>query len=248
MGLPTRTKLTDRIIRPSNLGKWSACARKTYANIVAPVVGRGISHIRQWVGDSAHAVLAGDQPPDADYYMLYDTITPDIYVAKMQVKEIVSTTRKLIGALGFVAARWEVPVATDDVEGTLDVLLRDEALTTKSKFTIGDLKTGQRIPAGTWLQLGQYYEAYDSMPDTNLGDSILLLHVPRTPLNEQLVPHTEFRDGPQCAAVAREWAKTIAGWVDAGSLETMLPSPGYECSTCQLTVDECHVKIERIKS
>ena len=240
--------MTDRIIRPSNLGKWSACARKTYANIVAPRVGRGVNHISQWVGDAAHAVLAGGQLPDADSYMLNDAITPNLHVAKMQVEEIVSTTMNLIGGLGFKPVAWEVPVAIDDVEGSLDVLLKDEVLLSLSKLTIGDLKTGQRIPAGTWLQLGQYFEAYASMPDTNLSGRILLLHVPRTPLDEPLVPYTEFRQGSKCAAVASEWAKTIAGWVEAGTLETMLPSPGYECSACQLTVAECPVRIERNKS
>ena len=239
--------MTDRIIRPSNLGKWSACARKTYANIVAPRAGRGVTHVSQWVGDAAHAVLAGDQPQDADNYMLYDTITPDIHVAKMQIDEIVKTTLQMIGGMGFEPVAWEVPVATDDVEGTFDVLLND-TLPSVPKYTIGDLKTGQRIPAGTWLQLGQYYDAYNSMPGTNLSAWILLMHVPRTPLNEPLVPHTEFRQGPQCAAVAREWVETIAGWVDRGTLETVLPSPGYECSSCELTVAECPVRIERKKS
>ena len=237
--------MTDRIIRPSNLGKWSACARKTYADIVAPLTGRGVPHVNQWVGKAVHAVLAGDQPPDADGYMLYDAITPNLDVAKMQVVHIVSTTRNLIGGLGFEPVGWEVPVATDDVEGTLDVLLKDEALIPESECVIGDIKTGQRIPAGTWLQLGQYFEAYDSMPYTNLGARILLLHVPRTPLDQPMVPYTEFRHGPQCAAVAREWVKTIACWVDTGTLETVLPSPGYECSTCELTVAECPVRIER---
>ena len=238
--------MPDRIIRPSNLGKWSACARKTYANIVAPRIGRSVNHVSQWVGKAAHAVLAGDQMPDGDAYMLNDAITPNLHVAKMQVEHIASTTRNLIGGLGFEPVAWEVPVSTDDVQGTLDVLLKDDL--PLSKFTICDIKTGQQIPAGTWLQLGQYYEAYDSMPGTNLSDSVLLLHVPRTPLDEPLVPETVFRQGPACAAVAREWAQTITGWVDSGTLETMLPSPGHECSTCQLTVAECPVRIERITS
>ena len=239
--------MTDRIIQPSNLGKWSACARKTYANIVSPVARRGgMSRVSQWVGDAAHAVLAGYPIQDADDYMLYDSITPNLDVAKMQVDEIVETTLKLIGGMGFEAVAWEVPVSTGDVEGTLDVLLKDDVLL--GEFVIGDLKTGQRVPSGTWLQLGQYFEAYDSMPNTNLGWRILLLHVPRTPAGEPLVPHTEFRHGSQCAAVASEWVKTIAGWIDRGTLETVLPSPGYECSTCELTVAECPVRIERNKS
>ena len=238
--------MPDRIIRPSNLGKWSACARKTYANIVAPRIGSGVNHVSQWVGKAAHAALAGDQLPDGDGYLLNDAITPNLHVAKMQVEHIVSTTRNLIGGLGFEPVGWEVPVAMDDVYGTIDVLLKDDALL--GEFIIGDLKTGQRIPAGTWLQLGQYFDAYDSMSETNLGARILLLHVPRTPLHEPLVPQTVFRHGPACAAVAREWVKTIAGWVDTGTLETVLPSPGYECSTCELTVAECPVRIERIKS
>ena len=239
--------MTDRIIRPSNLGKWSACARKTYANIVAPRIGRGVNHISHWVGKSAHAVLAGDQLPDGDAYMLNDAITPNLDVAKMQVEEIVSTTRMLIGGLGFEPVGWEIPIEAGDVEGTLDVLLKDESVS--PGLTIGDLKTGQRIPAGTWLQLGQYFEAYaSSMPSNNLSARILLLHVPRTPLDQPMVPRVEFRHGPQCAAVARDWVETISGWVGTGTLETVLPSPGYECSTCQLTVAECPVRIERIKS
>ena len=240
--------MPDRIIRPSNLGKWSACARKTYANIVAPRTGRGVTHVNQWVGDAAHRMLSGADWLEFAYgYMLYDSITPNLDVAKMQVEHIVSTTRNLIAALGFEPVGWEVPVATGDVEGTLDVLLKDESPLVP-KLTIGDLKTGQRIPAGTWLQLGQYYDAYDSMPDTNLGGWILLLHVPRTPLNEPLVPYTEFRQGPQCAAVAREWVKTIAGWVATGTLETVLPSPGHECLSCDLTVAECPVRLEKEKT
>ena len=239
--------MTDRIIRPSNLGKWSACARKTYANIVAPRVGRGVNHISQWVGSAAHAVLAGDHLPDADGYMLYDTITPNLAVAKFQVEDIFETTLKILGGMGFEPVGWEVPVATDDVDGTIDVLLKNETLV--PECIIGDLKTGQRIPAGTWLQLGQYFDAYDSMmTDTNLGARILLLHVPRTPLDEPLVPRAEFRHGPACAAVAREWVQTIASWVETCSLETVLPSPGYECSNCQLTVAECPVRLERKKS
>ena len=120
--------MTDRLIRPSNLGKWSACAKKTYANIVAPRVGRGVNHVSQWVGKAAHAVLAGDQLPDGAAYILNDAITPNLDVAKMQVEEIVSTTRILIAGLGFEPVAWEVPVAAGDVEGTIDVLLKDDLM------------------------------------------------------------------------------------------------------------------------
>ena len=234
------------IVRPSNLGKWSACARKTYTNIVAPKSSRGIMRVSQWVGDASHAVLAGEAMPDIEAYMLYDAITPNATTGRVQVEEIVSTTLQTLGGLGLEPVAWEVPVATDDVEGTLDVLLKDESLV--PKFTIGDLKTGQRIPAGTWLQLGQYFDAYASMPDTNLSDWILLLHVPRTPLDEPMVPHTEFRQGPQCAAVAGEWVKTITGWLETASMDSVLPSPGYECLRCDLTVAQCPVRLEKEKN
>ena len=237
--------MPDRIIRPSNLGKWSACARKTYTNIVAPKTSRGIMRVSQWVGDTSHAVLAGKPMPPVEAYMLYDAITPNATAGLVQVDEIASTTLQLLGGMGFEPVAWEVPVVTDDVEGTLDVLLKtDDPM---KGITIGDLKTGQRVPAGSWLQLGQYFDAYFSTPDSDPNGTILLLHVPRTPLDEPMFPSVERRNGYECAAVAREWVQTITGWMETASLASVLPSPGYECLSCDLTVAQCPVRLEKEK-
>ena len=240
--------MTNRIIRPSNLGKWCGCARKSYANIVAPPA-RSVPSIAEWVGTAAHAVLAGSMKPLKPYdYMIYDSITPLFGVAKAQVGLIVGLTKHLLAAHGLVPIEWEVPVETEEIQGTIDVLMRKDhvppefSLPGDTGTIIGDLKTGQHIPFGTWLQLGEYWSAY-SRPEHEAVSQVAVIHVPRRPLGEPVTPTIEFRPAFECADIAERWVRTIHGWVETGRLDTMLPSPGFECAGCQLTIEECPVRI-----
>ena len=238
----------SEITRPSNLGEWATCAKKMRHLAANPRAGRGGSHIAGWVGDSVHDRLAGtsdpeDRPPPM---ALYDSITPDRKTAGIQVERIIVAFYLLMGRYGLTAKAWECQVEdSDGNSGTLDVVLRkDHPL----QLVVADVKTGRRVPAGVWLQLGAYYKmAMHSLEEEWAPMvEVAVIHLPRTKLGEEQLGTIEFRDGEKCAAEADLWYRAIGNLLeDDAEVEAYPASPGLACSSCSMTIDECAVKIER---
>ena len=242
----------SEITRPSNLGEWATCAKKMRHLAANPRAGRGGAHIAGWVGDAVHyhlskSSLGLDPPPPM---ALYDSITPDWGTANIQVNRILTKFYRVIGLHGLSPEAWEVEVEDDDGHsGTLDVILGKD---TTKRQVIGDVKTGRRVPAGVWLQLGAYWNMA-KYTEFNIREifqgpmlEVAVIHLPRTKLGEEQPGTIEFRDGSKCAQEANLWYRAIGNLLeDDAEVEAYPASPGLACTRCPMTVNECAVKIER---
>ena len=242
----------SEITRPSNLGEWATCAKKMRHLAANPRAGRGGPHIAGWVGDAVHYQLSGrdsllEPPPPM---ALFDSITPDRKTAEVQANRIIGRFYELMGLHGLTAKAWEVEIEDDDGHsGTLDVILEKD--TTKRRV-IADVKTGRRVPAGVWLQLGAYWNMaqYTSINEAFSPPMIgvAVIHLPRTRLGEEQPGTIELRDGSKCAQEANLWYRAIGNLLEDDAEVAAYPaSPGLACATCPMTTNECAVKIQQTK-
>ena len=241
----------SEITRPSNLGEWATCAKKMRHLVANPRAGRGGAHIAGWVGDAVHYSLSGSvvglapPPPMA----LYDSITPNLITAKAQVNQIINGFYLMMGLRGLTPKAWECGVEdADGHSGTLDVILEKD--TTQHRI-IGDVKTGRRVPAGVWLQLGAYFTMAQFTP-TSISlrpiREVAVIHVPRTKLGEDQPSSIEIRDGAKCAQEANLWYRAIGNLLaDDAEVAAYPASPGLACTRCPMTTNECAVKIQQTK-
>ena len=238
----------SEITRPSNLGEWATCAKKMRHLAANPRSGRGGSHIAGWIGSDVHnrlseSPLVLERPPAMS---LYDKITPNLNTARIQSSRIVGKFRQAMETMGLTPVMWEKPVEDEDGNsGTLDVVLRKDH---PAQLIVADVKTGRRVPAGVWLQLGAYHKmAMHSLEEewAPMGE-VAVIHLPRTPLGEEQPWSIDFRDGAKCAKEAALWFRAVGNLLeDDAEVEEYLASPGIACGTCPMTVTECAVKIER---
>ena len=238
----------SEITRPSNLGEWATCAKKMRHLAANPGPGRGGPHIAGWIGSDVHnrlseSPLVLERPPAMS---LYDKITPNLNTARIQSSRIVGKFRQAMETMGLTPVMWEKPVEDEDGNsGTLDVVLRKDH---PSQLIVADVKTGRRVPAGVWLQLGAYYKmAMHSLEEEWAPMvKVAVIHLPRTPLGEEQPWSIDFRDGEKCAREAELWFRAVGNLLeDDAEVEEYLASPGIACGTCPMTVEECAVKIER---
>ena len=241
----------SEITRPSNLGEWATCAKKMRHLAANPRTGRGGPHIAGWIGDAVHARLSGTQSPEArpPPMVLYDSITPTRWAADAQVNRIIDRYYELMALHGLTAKAWEVEVEDDDGHsGTLDLILEKD--TTKRRV-IADVKTGRRVPAGVWLQLGAYFTMAQFTP-TSISlrpiREVAVIHLPRTKLDEDQPGTIELRGGSKCAEEANLWYRAIGNLLEDDAEVAAYPaSPGLACATCPMTTNECAVKIQQTK-
>ena len=244
----------SEITRPSNLGEWATCAKKMRFQVANPRAGRGGPHIAGWVGDAVHYYLSGsdlgfDPPPPM---ALFDSITPDRKTAEVQANRIIGRFYELMCLHGLTAKAWEVEVEDDDGHsGTLDLILEKD---TTQRQVIGDVKTGRRVPAGVWLQLGAYWNMakYTEFNIRGIFQGPMLevavIHLPRTKLGEEQPGTIELRDGSKCAQEANLWYRAIGNLLEDDAEVAAYPaSPGLACTRCPMTVNECAVKIQQTK-
>ena len=243
----------SEITRPSNLGEWATCAKKMRHLAANPRAGRGGAHIAGWVGDAVHYQLSGrdsllEPPPPM---ALYDSITPNLITAKAQVNQIINEFYLLMGLHGLSPEVWEYEVEDEDGHsGTLDVILEKD--TTQHRI-IGDVKTGRRVPAGVWLQLGAYWNMAHHTPiSASIAwppmAEVAVIHLPRTKLGEEQPGTIELRDGSKCAEEANLWYRAIGNLLeDDAEVDAYPASPGLACTRCPMTVNECAVKIQQTK-
>ena len=244
----------SEITRPSNLGEWATCAKKMRHLAANPRAGRGGPHIAGWVGDAVHARLSGTQSPEdrPPPMVLYDSITPTRWAADAQVNRIIDRYYELMALHGLTAKAWEVEVEDDDGHsGTLDLILEKD---TTQRQVIGDVKTGRRVPAGVWLQLGAYWNMAQ-YTELNIREifqapmlGVAVIHLPRTKLGEEQPGGIELRDGSKCAQEANLWYRAIGNLLEDDAEVAAYPaSPGLACATCPMTTNECAVKIQQTK-
>ena len=238
----------SQLTRPSNLGEWATCSKKMRHLASNPGPGRRGFHIAGWVGTAVHRILSGsplipDRPPAMS---LYDQITPNLNTARIQSSRIVGKFRQGMETMGLTPVMWEKPVEDEDGNsGTLDAVLRkDHPL----QLIVADVKTGRRVPAGVWLQLGAYYKMamHSLVEEWAPMVQVAVIHLPRTPLGEEQPWSIDFRDGAKCAKEAALWFRAVGNLLeDDAEVEEYPASPGIACGTCPMTVTECAVKIER---
>ena len=238
----------SEIARPSNLGEWATCAKKMRHLASNPAAGRRGSHIAGWIGSDVHnrlseSPLVLERPPAMS---LYDKITPNLNTARIQSSRIVGKFRQAMETMGLTPVMWEKPVEDEDGNsGTLDVVLRKDH---PAQLIVADVKTGRRVPAGVWLQLGAYYKMAMHSREEEWAPmvEVAVIHLPRTPLGEEQPWSIDFRDGVKCAREAALWFWVVGNLLeDDAEVEEYLASPGIACGTCPMTVTECAVKIER---
>ena len=179
--------MSSNLTRPSNLGEWATCSKKMRHLASNPGPGRGGSHIAGWIGSDVHnrlseSPLVLERPPAMS---LYDKITPNLNTARIQSSRIVGKFRQAMETMGLTPVMWEKPVEDEDGNsGTLDVVLRKDH---PSQFIVADVKTGRRVPAGVWLQLGAYYKMamHSLVEEWAPMVEVAVIHLPRTPLGEE---------------------------------------------------------------
>ena len=243
----------SEITRPSNLGEWATCAKKMRHLAANPRADPGGPHIAGWIGDAVHARLSGTQSPEdrPPPMVLYDSITPTRWAADAQVNRIIDRYYELMALHGLTAEAWEYEVEDEDGHsGTLDVILKKD--TTKHRI-IADVKTGRRVPAGVWLQLGAYWNMAQHTPiSASIAwppmAEVAVIHLPRTKLGEEQLGTIELRDGSKCAEEANLWYRAIGNLLEDDAAVAAYPaSPGLACATCPMTTNECAVKIQQTK-
>ena len=221
---------------PSTLGAWASCARRQWHR---QFTDRPQSaSVDRWVGSAVHATLADQTPSPAPAYMRYDAVTPNLTVALAQVADITSEIREKLAVWGLVPVEWEIATDEGFCPGTIDVLLMRDR-----EPILADVKTGDSIGAGAWLQLGAYHDAYcKTFPDRPDPIRVAVIHAPRPKFGQLCACTIETRDGEVCAGHAKHWAGQADRWAEEDSWLKVPASPGTRCLTCEIR-KHCEVSI-----
>ena len=233
--------MSDDRLHPSSLGSWAGCPKRTWREL-EDGRGRDVPTIAAWVGSSAHALAAGlPMPPDPVGMALFDSLTPSTKVARLQASQISGVVRHVLEVHGLSVVSAELAVEDGSTSGVLDLLIKYDV--PKQPLVILDLKTGQNVPAGAWLQLGSYFDAYNyEHPDEPAGN-VAVIHVPRAAPLAINCEAFEIRPGPPCAAASRVLIADIDHWMRHRDRDTVPAYPGFSCHSCPLTSRDCAVRI-----
>ena len=139
---------------------------------------------------------------------------------------------------GYEIEAVELPVEGTLVAGTLDLLLRKDVT---HQILITDIKTGQQVPPGVWLQLGSYARAYNERHGPPV-DSLMVLHAPRTPLSREQPMDVYTRPAVGCNDAAWNLVRQVDTWLQTATCDTVPAMPGDACRTCH--VEDCAVRAE----
>ena len=227
--------MSDKI-HPSSLGDWAGCPKKAYGALS----GRGGDarpSIAAWIGSSVHAYLSGSSAlPVPGGYSFFDSITPNLGVAHHQVAGIYLAVRNYLDQHGYETDATELPVESEYVAGTLDLLLKMDV---DPYMTICDVKTGQRVPPGVWHQLGSYASAYNERNGPPV-ETLMVLHAPRTPLSREQPLTIYTRPARGCGDAADNLVRQVSTWLDESTCDTVPATPGDACRTCH--IEDCAVR------
>ena len=179
------------MIHPSKLGSWARCPKRAWHDLDHGE-GLGAVDIASWVGTAAHAAALDMVPPaEPTGYILFDSTTPNMHVARQQAQKIALSVGLMLAVRGLRIVERERAVEDESIAGTLDMLLSRDV---GGGREIADLKTGRAIPTGAWLQLGAYWAGYDAEHPGTV-ETVAVLHVPRTPLGRDEKVYFEQRAG-----------------------------------------------------
>lgn len=230
----------SELIHPSSLGDWAGCPKRAY-HALDHAGGRDVPSIATWVGEAAHAAAANlPSVPDPSGWTLFDSITPDVRTGRNQASSIATIYRQTLESRGLSPVSVELDIETPFVHGTLDALLAQDM---GHRLVINDLKTGQTIPHGTWLQLGSYFEGYNHNCPSSPATHVMVIHVPRTPVGKPQSVRVLRRWGPPCAAAARVLVDEVTRWLETCNFDTVPATPGTICYGCPL--EACAVRISK---
>ncbi len=237
------------MIRPSSLGQWAQCHRKAFHALRNPEAPNPATHIQTWIGTMVHAEISGQDPGPRPDYMAFDDITPNLPVARKQIKIMAREIRDALAIQGWEVSEAEYPVRANlelemphggmfEYRGTADLILW-EGLLLEAKFILADLKTGQGIPPGVWYQLGAYYHGLrDHARDYK---SLAVIHCPRTSLDQAQHVTIQIRDPEPVREMALALIESAVETVVHRRKE--LANPGYHCHNCRASAD-CPVRME----
>ena len=232
--------MNDRL-HPSSLGSWAGCPKRTWHEIEKGA-GRDVQTIAAWVGTAAHALATGsDLPPGPSGMMLFDSFTPSIKVARLQAGAIARVVGEVLAQHGLKAVACELAVEDSETSGVLDFLLEHDV--PNRPLVILDMKTGQHVPAGAWLQLGSYFDAYNLEYAYAPAGQVAVIHVPRRAPLAIGCEAFELRDGDACAAAARSLVADVNYWMSTRNRYNVAAHPGMSCHSCPLTSRDCAVRI-----
>ena len=233
--------MSDDRLHPSSLGSWAGCPKRTWREL-EDGVGRDVPTIAAWVGSAAHALAAGlPMPPDPFAMMLFDRFTPSLKVARLQAIRIARVVDEVLTQHGLKVVAGELAVEDNATSGVLDFLLEYDL--SDRPLVILDLKTGQHVPAGAWLQLGSYFDAYSLEYADAPADQVAVIHVPRRAPLEIGCEEFELRPGAECAAAARSLVADVNYWMSTRTRDNIAAHPGISCHSCPLTSRDCAVRI-----
>ena len=219
----------DTLLHPSTLGSWAACPLRAWHDLDHADERSDAQTIASWVGSAAHFEALGFGVfPDPAGWMLYDSVTPDIKTARVQIARIATALYRVLDMRGLSIVARERAVQDEQIKGTLDMVLERDI---GGSGVIADLKTGKQVPAGAWLQLGSYFRAYGSEHPGEAGQ-VAVIHVPRVPLTVDQPAGYVARDGLMCAELTARFQDHVEHLLQTRTLATAPPNPGVHCHGC----------------
>ena len=214
-------------IRVSDVEAWTQC--EMMALRTPPTQPR--LAVAAFVGTLAHWMLVPDHDPmPVPAVLSYDAITPDRNHAEIQAKSIARAARERLAADGWTVIAAEEAVSDHRTAGSFDLFCWRSA--TKERAII-DLKTGQRVGAGAWLQVGGYLELQARGCD--FGG---VLHSQRCRIDREPRTTLDLRPATLLRHAWRQRRDRITEVIEGAA---PLPTPGDHCGRCR--VPNCPVNI-----
>lgn len=225
----------QQAVRASSLARWASCEKRGLWAFHHPDETKREPHVATWIGTAVHALAAGAELPETPEMMRFDGITPDIRMAKLQIKTMADAVAE---AADVQFSRHEVYLGDWQHEqwpffmflsGTADLIGIDGS----GKYFIADLKTGAQFHSA-WLQLGAYALLYEHSPDmVGKVETLCTIHCPRPsfPPAPDWGANLYFCDAHEAKLEAQRVLDRIAMLLSEE--ETPYAAPGRRCSSCE---------------
>lgn len=216
------------MISVSSVGDWTECEHMA---MQSPRPEARIA-VAAYVGSRAHAIIAGEEPPEPPERLAFDNLTTTFYMAYVQANDIAAAAKARLDADGWTSIETEVPVAREGVTGRLDMI----AWHRERGWAVIDLKTGAGVHSA-WLQVGGYIDTISADRDIDLGG---ILHVRRTQVSRTTSATLVTRSADRLAAAWQARLHRIEEVLE-GKRPPLL-SPGMHCRRCDYR--DCPVRTD----
>ena len=217
-------------LHASHLGSWTRCEWQELWNVMGerPPARSKAEHVAAYIGRAVHAWVAGADLPAEPEHLRFDKKTPTINEARATIQRMGSELTVWVRNWGWEIVeheRWR----EGPIEGAPDWLIATGTLDLEVRIGpergIPDIKTGAGLQ-GAWLQIGTY-----SILHPHEVDFGAVIHFPRVPLAEELMPPTvERRPAKPLEDAARGVIRRVG--VLLSRPEAAVPSPGGWCEYC----------------